>query len=73
MPVGPFTADVGFHFGRTRAVGSGNVGFLFSFRFHFWGARRCFFAGAAKHDATPGDDLVDVVASEMSHDARVGG
>lgn len=35
MSVGAFAADFGFHFGGSRIVEAGNIGFLFGFGFHF--------------------------------------
>ncbi len=70
MPVGPLAADVGFHLGRAGPVGPGYVSFLFGFGLNLCLLRGTFLPGPPEHDAAPGDDVVDIVASEIRHACR---
>lgn len=67
VAVGSPAADVGFHFGRTRSVQSGNIAFFLGFCLYlrFFGL---LFALTLK-DNTVAYYLVDVITSELLHGA----
>lgn len=71
MPVGASASDVRLHFGGTRTVCTGDIGFLFSLGLYLLFLRAFLFVSAPFEDDSSGNDLVDVISSKLSHKDRL--